>query len=306
MPLVGFGCWKVTKATCAQTVYDAIKAGYRLFDSACDYGNEKESGEGLKRAIAEGIVKREDVFITSKLWNTFHAKEHVEHLARKQLADWGIDYFDLFLIHFPISLQYVDPSHRYPPEWNGDDGKVHIDNVPIQETWTAMEALVDLGLAKDIGLSNSAGPIILDVLRYNKKPISVLQIEHHPYLTQEPLVELCKYAGIAITGYCSFGPQSWLELNMGQGAKSLLKENDTINKIASAHKKSQAQILLRWATQRGIAVIPKSNQKDRLLENLMCTDFDLSDEDIKAISGLNVNFRFNNPVGMHPLMAIFA
>ncbi len=107
-----------------------------------------------------------------------------------------------------------------------------------------MEALVDLGLAKDIGLSNSAGPIILDVLRYNKKPISVLQIEHHPYLTQEPLVELCKYAGIAITGYCSFGPQSWLELNMGQGAKSLLKDNETINKIASEHKKSEFPVII--------------------------------------------------------------
>jgi len=95
MPLVGFGLWKVNKDTCAETVYNAVKAGYRLFDCAADYGNEKQSGEGLKRAIDEGLIKREDVFITSKLWNTFHAHDHVKQLAKKQLEDWGLTYFDL-------------------------------------------------------------------------------------------------------------------------------------------------------------------------------------------------------------------
>lgn len=169
-----------------------------------------------------------------------------------------------------------------------------------------MEELVDEGLAKDIGLSNSQGSLILDVLRYAKKPLSVLQIEHHPYLTQEPLIQLCRDAGIAVTGYCSFGPQSWVELDMAQGATSLLKDNSTINKIAQETGKTQAQILLRWATQRGIAVIPKSNQHERLIQNFRCNDFNLTEQQIKEISSLDIGLRFNNPVGMHPMLAIFA
>ncbi|KAG9006549.1 NAD(P)H-dependent D-xylose reductase (XR) [Tulasnella sp. JGI-2019a] len=305
MPLVGFGLWKVNKDTCAETVYNAVKAGYRLFDCAGDYGNEKQSGEGLKRAIDEGLIKREDVFITSKLWNTFHAHDHVKQLAKKQLEDWGLSYFDLFLIHFPVALAYVDPAHRYPPEWFGDDGKVYIQSTPIHETWTAMEELVDEGLAKDIGLSNFQGGLILDVLRYAKKPISVLQVEHHPYLTQEPLIKLCKDHDIAVTAYCSFGPQSWVELNMSKGATSLLKDNPTINKIVAETGKTHAQVLLRWATQRGIAVVPKSNQHERLIQNLKCNDFDLTEEQIKEISALNVGLRFNNPGEIDPRLAIF-
>jgi len=306
MPLVGFGCWKLDRATCSQTVYNAIKEGYRLFDCACDYGNEKECGQGLAQAIKEGLVKREDVFITSKLWNTFHAKEHVQALAKRQLADWGLEYFDLFLIHFPIALKYVDPAHRYPPEWFGDDGKVYTQDTPIQETWEAMETLVDQGLAKDIGVSNFNGSLLCDLLRYAKKKPSVLQIEHHPYLTQEPLVEFAKYHGIAITAYCSFGPQSWLELQMGKDAVLLLTENETINNISTATGKTQSQILLRWATQRGIAVIPKSNNHTRLQQNLHCVDFDLSEEHLKQISALNQNLRFNNPQEIDTRLAIFA
>jgi len=191
-------------------VYNAIKAGYRLFDGAGDYGNEKEAGQGVQKAIKDGLVKREDLFITSKLWNTFHAKEHVHDMAKMQLGFWGLDYFDLFLIHFPIALKFVDQNHRYPPEWFGDDGKVYIQNTPMQETWQAMEGLVDKGLVKNIGLSNCQGSIILDVVKYARHPVSVLQIEHHPYLTQEPLVKLCKTLGIAITAYSSFGPMSYV------------------------------------------------------------------------------------------------
>ncbi|KAF8756053.1 hypothetical protein RHS01_04844 [Rhizoctonia solani] len=257
---------------CRQTVYNAIKSGYRLLDGAGDYGNEKEAGEGVARAIKEGIVKREDLFITSKLWNTFHAKEHAHALARKQLADWGLDYFDLFLIHFPVSLKYVDPAKRYPPEWFGDDGKtVELQNTPIQETWQALEELVDAGLAKNIGISNMQGSLIIDIFRYAR-----------------------------------IAPQSFLELNMGQGVKSLLEGHSTIESVAKAHNKTAAQVLLRWASQRGIAVIPKSNNQGRLEQNLASTDFDLSDEQIKSISALNQGIRFNNPADIDPRMSIFA
>ncbi|KAG8738108.1 NAD(P)H-dependent D-xylose reductase (XR) [Ceratobasidium sp. 414] len=307
------------KRTGQKTVYNAIKSGYRLLDGAGDYGNEKQAGEGVVRAIKDGLVKREELFITSKfwnrtdgprrpqLWNTFHAKEHVPVLARKQLADWGLDYFDLFLIHFPVSLKYVDPAKRYPPEWFGDDGKtVELQNTPIQETWVEMEKLADAGLAKNIGVSNMQGSLIIDIFRYARIPPQVLQIEHHPYLTQEPLVKLANTLGLAVTAYSSFGPQSFLELNMGQGVKSLLEGHDVIGSVAKAHSKTPAQILLRWASQRGIAVIPKSNNQGRLEQNLASTGFDLTEEQIKAISSLNQGIRFNNPADIDPRMAIFA
>jgi D-xylose reductase len=286
-------------------VYNAIKEGYRLLDGAGDYGNEKEAGEGVARAIKDGLVKREDLFITSKLWNTFHAKEHVKPLAQKQLALWGIDYFDLFLIHFPVSLQYVDPSHRYPPEWWGDDGKVYTANVPLQETYQAMETLVDEGLTKAIGVSNYAGGLLIDVMRYARIPPSVLQIEHHPYLVQADLTSLAETFGLAVTGYSSFGPQSFIELNMDKNTPSLL-QHDVVAKIASSKNKSTAQVLLRWATQRGIAVIPKSTTEERRKGNLAVLDFDLSEAEIAEISGLDRNLRFNDPKDIDPRLAIFA
>jgi len=305
MPIVGFGLWKVTKSSCADTVYSAIKTGYRLFDCAGDYGNEKEAGEGVRRAIKDGLVKREDLFITSKLWNTFHAKEHVSKLAKYQLGLWGIDYFDLFLVHFPISLKYVDPEERYPPEWWNGKGGVDLQNTPLQETWIEMEKLVEAGITKNIGLSNCQGSILVDVMTYAKIQPQVLQVELHPYLTQEALVKLCKTLGIAMTAYSSFGPASFIELNMDKQVGSLL-DHDSISKIAESYKKTPAQIVLRWATQRGIAVIPKSNNPNRLLQNLQCTDFDLTEAEIKAISDLNQNIRFNDPGDIDPRMAIFA
>jgi len=305
MPLIGMGLWKIPKDSCADTVYDAIKTGYRLFDGAGDYGNEKETGDGIQKAIKDGLVKREELFITSKLWNTFHAKEHVKVLAKKQLAFYGIDSFDLFLVHFPISLAYVDPAHRYPPEWHGDDGKVHLQNTPLQETWQAMEELVDEGLAKNIGLSNCQGSLVLDVLRYAKYPPAVLQIEHHPYLVQQPLIDLCYTLGIAVTAYSSLGPQSFLELGMGKNAK-LLIEHDVVTNIATKHGKTTAQVLLRWATQQNIAVIPKSNNPEWFIQNLHSAEFDLTRDEIKEISALDQGLRFNNPGEIDPRIAIFA
>ncbi|KAK2460110.1 hypothetical protein APHAL10511_007876 [Amanita phalloides] len=305
MPLVGLGLWKVPKSTCADTVYAAIKAGYRLLDGASDYGNEKEAGEGVRRAIRDDIVKREDLFITSKLWNTFHAYEHVDPIARKQLRDWGLDYFDLYLIHFPISLKYVDPGHRYPPEWYGDDGKVHLENSPIHGTWKAMEELVHEGLVKNIGVSNFNGALLLDMLRYARIPPQVFQVEHHPYLTQDALVMLVKQLGVAITAYSSFGPQSWIELDKSKNAQSLL-ESELIKSISLKHDQTPAQVLLRWATQRGIAVIPKSNNIERLAENLKCNSFDLDDDELAQIGSLNQNLRLNDPVDIDPRLDIFA
>jgi len=328
MPQVGFGLWKVDNATCADTVYNAIKVGYRLFDGACgklsilllypsnkipdssfpDYGNEKEAGEGVARAIKEGLVKREDLFLVSKLWNSFHDGDRVEPICRKQLADWGIDYFDLYIVHFPVSLKYVAPETRYPPGWtySEKDGDVQLSNATIQETWTAMESLVHEGLAKSIGISNFQGSLILDLLRYAKVRPAALQIEHHPYLVQPTLLQLAKSEGIAVTAYSSFGPQSFIELEW-QKAKDtpVLFEHSLITAIAEKHKKTPAQILLRWATQRGLAVIPKSNNPKRLSQNLEVTGFDLEEKELESISGLDRHLRFNNPTDVSPYHLYF-
>jgi D-xylose reductase len=159
MPLAGLGLWKIPKDVCANTVYEAIKIGYRLLDGACDYGNEVEVGHGIKRAIDDGIVKREDLFLVSKLWNTFHRPEHVKPALQKTLKDLQVEYLDLYLIHFPISLKYVDPSVRYPPEWihdpSGPSPRMEPDHeVTYESTWHAMEALKTEGLTRSIGCSN--------------------------------------------------------------------------------------------------------------------------------------------------------
>ena len=165
-----------------------------------------------------------------------------------------------------------------------------------------MEDLVQKGMAKSIGISNFNGQLILDLLRYAKVRPATLQIEHHPYLTQPGLIEFAQRENIAVTAYSSFGPQSFIELDM-QRAKDtpLLFENPTVKKIADKHGKTPAQVLLRWSTQRGVAVIPKSNNQDRLSQNLHVTDFDLSKGDLEEISGLNKGLRFNDPPSVSTL-----
>lgn len=185
MPLLGLGLWKISKDVCAETVFNAIKAGYRLLDGACDYGNEKEVGEGIKRAITEGIVKREDLFVVSKLWNTFHAADKVEMACKKTLADLQLEYLDLYLIHFPIAQKFVAIESQYPPEWvHPEDKKMVLDNeTRYEDTWHAMEALVNNKMARNIGCCNINTNKINDVLKYAKIKPSVLQVELHPFLT---------------------------------------------------------------------------------------------------------------------------
>ncbi|KAF3057115.1 NAD(P)H-dependent D-xylose reductase XYR1 [Daldinia childiae] len=297
MPQVGFGLWKVDNATAADTVYNAIKTGYRLFDGACDYGNEKECGEGVARAIKEGIVKREDLFITSKLWPVFEDGDKVEPACKRSLSDWGLDYFDLYLIHFPGALKYVDPAVRYPPGWHYD-GKSTIvrSNTPLHITWASMEGLVNKGLTKSIGVSNFQAQLIYDMLRYATIPPAALQIEHHPYLVQQELLNLCKAEGIAVTAYSSFGPASFLEFGF-KHAEALvpLMKDDLITSLAEKYNKQPSQILLRWATQRGLAVIPKTVRPAIMAQNLDSTGFDLEPADIDSITAKDAGIRFNQP-----------
>ncbi|KAF7558717.1 hypothetical protein G7046_g5449 [Stylonectria norvegica] len=314
MPLVGFGLWKVPAEQAADTVYNAIKAGYRCFDGAYDYQNEKEAGEGIQRAIKEGLVKREDIFVTTKLWNNYHRREHALAMAKTQNEAWGLGYIDLYLIHFPVANKYIDPGKLRFPAWWMDEAHtiVETDNVPIRETWEALETIVNNGTARSIGVSNFSAQSIYDLQRYARHPISALQIEHHPYLAQPQLVALAQENNIAVTAYSSFGPQSFVELpgifsQRTHGAEPLL-DAAVITGLAEKHGKTPAQILLRWATQRGIAVIPKSNNPGRLEQNLDVLGFDLAEEEVVSISALDRGLRFNDPgfyLPNHPLR-IFA
>ena len=313
MPLVGFGLWKVPTESCADIVYNAIKVGYRLFDGAYDYQNEKEAGAGIKRAIEEGLVKREDIFVTTKLWNNYHRKEHALAMAKAQNEAWGLGYIDLYLIHFPCALKYIEPEkRRYPAWWMDDAGTVETDKVPIRETWEALEEIVDCGVARSIGISNASAQLLYDMQTYARHPISALQIEHHPYLVQPELIRLAQENDISVTAYSSFGPQSFLELPPAfrERAKdvTLLFDAPVVKAASERLGKSPAQVLLRWATQRGIAVIPKSNNVNRLKQNLDVLDFELKEDEIRTISGLDKGLRFNDPgfyLANHPIR-IFA
>ncbi|KAJ1327703.1 D-xylose reductase [Microdochium nivale] len=303
MPQVGFGLWKVGTDVASDIVYNAIKAGYRLFDGACDYGNEVECGQGVARAISEGLVKREDLFITSKLWPVFEDGDKVEAACKRSLSDWGLEYFDLYLIHFPGALKYVDPKVRYPPGWHydGAGGGLIRSSTPMHVTWAAMEELVEKKLARSIGVSNFQAQLIYDMLRYAKIPPAALQIEHHPYLVQQELLNLAKREKIAVTAYSSFGPASFLEFGF-KHAEALvpLMKDDLVTKIAEKHSRKPSQVLLRWATQRGLAVIPKTSRADILAENLDCTTFDLSQDEIDSISAKDAGLRFNQPSNYFP------
>ncbi|KAL7913975.1 Aldo/keto reductase [Trichoderma velutinum] len=300
MPLVGFGLWKVPRETAAETVYNAIKVGYRLFDGAYDYQNEKEAGEGIRRAIDEGLVKRVDIFITTKLWNNYHRKEHALAMAKKQNEAWGLGHIDLYLIHFPCALEYIDPAIRqYPAWWMDEAGTISLDRVAIRETWEALETVVDQGIAHSIGISNFQAQAIYDILSYARHPISSLQIEHHPYLVQSALVTMAQENGIVVTAYSSFGPQSFLELPpaFSKRAKvtTLLFDTEPVKKAAEKYRVTPAQVLLRWATQRDVAVIPKCNNHERLAQNLQVANFDMTKDELEDISALDQGLRFNDP-----------
>ena len=297
-PAVGFGLWKIGREETADMVHSAIAVGYRHLDSAADYGNEREAGEGIRAAIEAGCCRREDLWVTSKLWNTYHRPQHVRPACEKTLSDLGLDYLDLYLIHFPISLEFVDFDRRYPPEWffepDAAEPRMQIDPVPLHETWAAMEELKQSGLVRHIGVCNYSSALLHDLMAYAKLQPEVLQIESHPFLTQERLIRLAKSFNMTVTAFSPLGALSYLSLDMATESESVL-ESAAVMRAAKRTGRSPAQVVLRWGIQRGLSIIPKTSKISRLRENFLLAGFSLKEDEMSVISALNKNRRFNDP-----------
>lgn len=298
LPMVGFGFWKVDKEKTADVCRTAIEVGYRHLDCACDYGNEAEVGQGIASAVKDGLCDREDLWVTSKLWNTYHAPEHVHMACERSLNDLGLEYLDLYLIHFPIAQRFVPFETRYPPGWffNPDVAKPCVEEarIPIHETWQAMEELAKSGLVRNIGVCNFGTSQLRDLLASAKIRPAALQVESHPYLTQDKLLRYCRQERIAYTAFSPLGAQSYFSLGMADPAESLL-ENPVVREIAGESGKTPAQVLLRWGVQRGTAVIPKTSTRERMIENIDIFNFRLNDDQMNRISALDQGRRFNDP-----------
>ncbi|XP_046489182.1 aldo-keto reductase family 1 member B1-like [Neodiprion pinetum] len=284
IPVFGLGTWKSKPGEVTQAVKDAIDIGYRHIDCAHVYGNEKEVGAALKAKFAEGVVKREDLFITSKLWNTFHRPDLVEPALKTTLSDLGLEYIDLYLIHWPFGYK-EDPTSLFP---SNPDGTVAYSDVDYLDTWKAMEAVNKKGLAKSIGVSNFNSEQLERVVK-NAEILPVTnQVECHPYLPQLKLSEFCKSKNIILTGYSPLGSpdRPWAK----PGDPQLL-EDAKLKELAVKYKKTPAQVVIRYQIDRGHVVIPKSVTKSRIAENFNVFDFKLAPEDIEYINSFDCNGR---------------
>jgi len=254
MPIVGLGVFQVEDG---QIVIDSVKAaiknGYRSIDTAAIYGNEEGVGQGIKEAIEENGISREDLFITSKVWNGDLGYQSTIDAFELSLKKIGLDYLDLYLIHWPVEGKYV-------------------------ESWKALETLYKTGKVRAIGMSNFQIHHLQDVLEIADIKPMVNQVELHPLLSQVELRTFLRENSIQV--------EAWAPLMQGQ-----LFENETLLKIAKAHDKSIAQIVLRWHLQNEIVIIPKSVKEHRIQENANIFDFELTTDEMKTIDALNQNHR---------------
>ncbi|CAL9042710.1 NADP-dependent D-sorbitol-6-phosphate dehydrogenase-like [Musa acuminata AAA Group] len=289
LPIIGLGVWRMEPKSIRDLILSAISIGYRHFDCAADYQNEAEVGEALAEAFRTGLVKREDVFITTKLWNSDHG--HVLEACKDSLKKLQLDYLDLYLVHFPVATRHTGVGTTASAL--GEDGVLDIDTtISLETTWHAMEDLVSMGLVRSIGISNYDIFLTRDCLAYSKIKPSVNQIETHPYFQRESLVKFCQKHGICVTAHTPIGGAAanaeWF------GTISCL-DDSVIKTLAEKYNKTAAQVILRWGVQRNTVVIPKTSKIDRLHENLKLFDFVISDEDMEKIKGIDRKYRTNQP-----------
>ncbi|XP_040104738.1 dihydrodiol dehydrogenase 3-like isoform X11 [Oryx dammah] len=290
IPVLGFGTVapeEVPKSEALEVTKFAIEVGFRHLDCARVYRNEEQVGQAIRSKIADGTVKREDIFYTSKLWCTFFQPDLVQPALEKSLKDLQLDYVDLYLIHFPVAMK---PGEELFPK--DENGKLIFDSVDLCLTWEALEKCKDAGLTKSIGVSNFNHKQLEKILNkpgLKYKPVCN-QVECHPYLNQSKLLDFCKSHGIVLVAFGALGSQrikEWVNLNHRR-----LLEDPVLSAIAQKHKQTPALVALRYQVQRGVVVLAKSFNKKRVKENIQVFDFELSPEDMKTIDGLNRNRRY--------------
>ena len=281
MPALGLGTWKSEPGEVGQAIISAIKLGYRHFDCAPIYGNEKEIGEAFTKVFKDGLVKREEIWITSKLWCDNHKQPDVIPALRQTLADLQLDYLDLYLVHWPIALKHGETF----PE-TGDEF-LSPSEAPMTETWSGMEDCHREGLAHHIGVSNVSAARLESLVAAADHAPEVNQVECHPFLTQKELLEVCNKHGVVLTGYCPLGSGK----RGDEGVPNLLEER-AIAQIAEKHSATAAQIALAWAVCRGTVPIPKSTNEGRQKENLAAAEIRLSPEEMSEIDALGRDFRY--------------
>ena len=268
IPALGFGTLIPDAAETITATRDALEAGFRHFDCAERYGNEREVGSALQAGLAAGGIAREDIFVTTKLWNSNHRPERVEPAFQRSLDRLGLKYLDLYLIHTPFAFQ---PGDDHDPR--DQSGNVIYDQgVTLLDTWKAMESLVDHGKCRAIGLSDISLDEVKPIYESARIKPAVVQVESHPYLPEMELLEFCKEKGIV---FLAFAP-------LGHGMKPGLLEDPVISAIAERIGKTPAQVLLAWAVQRGTALLTTPRSAARAKEN-----FDISPLPKDALDEIN-------------------